>query len=154
MLRTLIIGPDTDTNAKLLGALGEAGAEPAQLLGGYPETEELGRILREIRPAAVFIDTASVHRCTWLGVLVETLSPGTQAVAIGSNCSAETLMSVMQSGIREFVAAPFDRACLRACLRRIEEQIATAAFTESLVPDARRNSGAVRYVFSFNSAAG
>jgi pilus assembly protein CpaE len=46
-----------------------------------------------------------------------------QVVAFGQSCEPATLMEIMRAGIREYLAAPFERTCMQECVSRLADNL-------------------------------
>jgi pilus assembly protein CpaE len=72
----------------------------------------------------VFLSIEGLELCAATAAHIEKVLPGCQVIAVGRTCEAETLMTVMRSGIREFVAHPFERQCVWECIKHAEQNLA------------------------------
>lgn len=125
MLRTVIISPDTELAAYLHRVLGDIDdVSVVRIVERYPSPIDLTRMLRAHGPQAVFVCAESPEDATSIASHVEKVMPGIQVVAVGRSCEPATLMEIMRAGIREYLAAPFERRCVTECLKRVNENLA------------------------------
>jgi pilus assembly protein CpaE len=124
MLRTVIISPDTELAAYLHRVLGDIDdVSVVRIVERYPTQIDLTRMLRSHGPQAVFVCAESPEDATSIASHVEKVMPGIQVVAVGRSCEPATLMEIMRAGIREYLAAPFERRCVTDCLKRVNENL-------------------------------
>jgi pilus assembly protein CpaE len=130
VLRTLILSPDREVTAQLQRVLAEVeGANVVRVVGHRPDAIELSRILRSNGPQVVFLSTADIDYCGRAAAHIEAIMPGLQTVAVGRNADPELLMTIMRSGIREFLAFPFDRSAVQSCVGRLAENLRNRPLT-------------------------
>ena len=126
MLRTIIHSPDRELTFQLQKTLAEIGTcNVVRVVEHRPDGVEMSRILRANGPQVVFICTADVEYCVSVAAQVESIRPGLQVVAVGRDCDPAVLMAVMRSGVREFLAFPFERNVVRTCIERVELNLRT-----------------------------
>ena len=89
----------------------------------YPNTIELTRMLRSHGPQVVFVSIDRPDHLAAIALHIEQVMPGMQVVAIGRSGEPQILMEIMRAGIREFLAAPFERSCVYDCLARVSENL-------------------------------
>ena len=124
MLRTIIVSPDRELTFQLQKTLAEIGAcNVVRVIEHRPDSVEISRILRANGPQVVFIATAQLEYCTSLAAHIDSIMPGLQVVAAGRDCDPAVLMAVMRSGIREFIAFPFDRTVVKTTIERVRENL-------------------------------
>jgi Flp pilus assembly CpaE family ATPase len=122
MLRSIIICPDQALCTELHKAVAETMlTSVVRLLQAYPPEVELARILRAHVPQIVFLSIESLDLCASTAAHIEKILPGCQVIAAGGTSEPETLMTVMRSGIREFVAYPFNRHCVWESIKHAEQ---------------------------------
>ena len=90
----------------------------------YPAHLDLTRMLRSHAPHAVFVGVDCAEQANTIASHIEKLTPGVQVVAVGRSCEPAMLMEIMRAGIREYLASPFEKECVLACLRRLNENLA------------------------------
>jgi pilus assembly protein CpaE len=123
-LRAIIISPDTELANHLHHVLSDAGnLSVARMVNEYPNPIELTRMLRSHGPQAVFVSIDRPDQLTTIAAHIEQIMPGMQVIAVGRSGEPEMLMEIMRAGIREFLAAPFERSCVRDCLARVSENL-------------------------------
>jgi pilus assembly protein CpaE len=123
MLRGLVICPDSELASLLDQSLAELNqVEVVRDLDHYPEEIELMRCVRAQAPHVVFLSTESVPNAIAVVQLVEREAPGLQLIAISKTCEPQVLLDLMRAGLREFLAAPFERQAIVEALSRAEEQ--------------------------------
>jgi Flp pilus assembly CpaE family ATPase len=125
MLRAVTIASDAELAGKLAAAL-EAieGVAMLRHVDHYPNSVELGRILRSQAPEVLFVSAEEPGKVVELALDVEENTPGVQVIAIHSSCDPEALLKVMRAGVREFLALPFERQPLRDTLSRVKDLLA------------------------------
>jgi Flp pilus assembly CpaE family ATPase len=124
MLRGAIIAPNADLAELLAARLKEvSGVDVVRRLDHYPDETELPRILRGSAPQVVFLSVENMPLAARVATAIETFVPGTQVIAIHRQVDSQLLLEVMRVGIREFLAAPFDRQHVYDALRRAAEAL-------------------------------
>ena len=124
MLRTAITPPDTELAAYLHRVLGDIdNISVVRIVDRYPAQIDLTRMLRSLAPQALFVCAESPDDATTVASHVEKVMPGIQVIAVGRSCEPATLMEIMRAGIREYLAAPFERRCVTECLKRVNENL-------------------------------
>jgi pilus assembly protein CpaE len=119
-----MICPDFATAQALEKVLSETrAASVARRLDRFVPDIELSRILRAHAPQVVFVSIDSVELCVATAAQVEQVMPGAQVIAVGRSSDTETLMTVMRAGIREYLAAPFERSCVVDAITRAQENL-------------------------------
>lgn len=122
MLRTIIFSPDREVTIQLQKTLAETGScNVVRVVEHRPDAIEIARILRANGPQVVFLCAAPLDYCAFSAAQIESIMPGLQVVAVGRDCDPAVLMTVMRSGIREFLAFPFERSVVAACMDRIRD---------------------------------
>jgi pilus assembly protein CpaE len=124
MLRGAIIAPNVDLAEPLTAMLKEVGGvDVVRYLDHYPDATGLPRFLRGSAPHIVFLSAADMALASGVAASIETFAPGTQVIAIHRRMDSQLLLEVMRVGIREFLAAPFDRQSVYDALRRSAEAL-------------------------------
>ena len=122
MLRSLIICPDKELSVNLERSIAEIGnVGLTRPMDKYPTNMELTRFVRAHAPQVVFLSIESMSQALAIVATLEANTPGVQVVAIHSSCEQSVLLETMRSGIREFVASPFEQKALLECLCRVTE---------------------------------
>jgi hypothetical protein len=126
MVHATLIGPDRNLNAELLRALNQIGSPPLRIIESYPGPWELLRELRDAQPALIFANSDSVPDCIGLTKFVRQSAPEVPVIAIGviaigRSPDAETLSTLLDAGVREFLGAPFPACVVRAALGRYND---------------------------------
>src|SRR5438445_6632260 len=125
MLRGVVICPDRELGDRLVSAILESHqVGMVRRMETYPNAVDLGRFLRAAVPEVVFLSIETRQTALDTAKLIESLSPGTQIVAINRTCDPPTLLETMQAGIREFLSPPFEHQSLLDTLQRIADMIA------------------------------
>jgi pilus assembly protein CpaE len=110
MLRGAIISPNVKLAELLTTSLKEVGGvDVVRSLDHYPDETELPRFLRGSAPQVVFLSLEDMALVANLAKAIEASVPGTQMIAIHRQVDSHLLLEVMRVGVREFLAAPFDR---------------------------------------------
>jgi len=140
MLRGLVICPDAEMAEKLDLALASTNrVAVVRELDRYPNGMELMRLVRATAPQVVFLSTESVPKAIEIVETIEKEAQGIQIIGFHRAYDPTVLLDVMRSGLREFVALPFDPQPLMEALGRVEE----------LVQKKPPTLGATEFVFSF-----
>lgn len=122
MLKGAIICPDEELSERLEELLTGTGAVSViRTIPRYPNAHEFTRMLRANAPEVLFLSLESLARALEIVTTAEAQLPGIQFVAIGRSVDPPTLLEVMRSGVREFVAFPFQRQQMYDCLVRVKE---------------------------------
>ncbi|MCC7496549.1 MAG: hypothetical protein IT160_03155 [Bryobacterales bacterium] len=122
MLRGVTICPDSDLSDRLGTSVSELGiAGILRTLDHYPNELELTRFLRAHAPQIVFLSIESMSRALEIVAGIEATIPGVQIIAISRDYDPQVLIEVMRSGIREFLAMPFQRQNVVDALLRVRE---------------------------------
>ncbi len=104
-----------------LGATGEISIGRA--LHRYPNAVDLVRTLRAHSPDVVFLSFESVDKAQEIVKFIETETAGLQFVAIHRQYDAGLLRQTMRSGVREFLADPFDSQHLLESIAQVKLQL-------------------------------
>jgi pilus assembly protein CpaE len=140
MLRCIVICPDQELAARLGTAITATGeVSIGRVLDEYPSAVDLVRTLRAQAPEIIFLSFESLPRALELVKFLETEAQGTQIIAIHRTMDPKVLRETMRSGVREFVADPFDRQSIIDALRTVQELIQRKPAT----------MGATNQIFSF-----
>jgi len=124
MLRGAIIAPHADLAELLTARLKEVGGvDVVRCLDHYPDETELPRFLRGSAPQVVFLSVENMAVAVKVSTAIEAFDSGTQVIAIHGQVDSQLLLEVMRTGIREFLAAPFDRQPVYDALRRVAETL-------------------------------
>lgn len=124
MLRGAIIAPNVDLAELLTTRLKEVGGvDVVRCLDHYPDETELPRLLRGSAPQIVFLSVEDMRQAASVAAAIEAFVPGTQIFAIHRQVDSQLLLEVMRAGVREFLAAPFDRQQVYDALRRAAEAL-------------------------------
>ena len=124
MLRAIIICPDTELNDRRSSQLSQLGnVTVTRVVDRYPDTQVLLRMLRAHGPHIIFISAESASKVSGIVRDVENNTPGIQIIAMGRSCDPQVLLEIMRTGIREYVAYPFERVALAEALARVQENL-------------------------------
>lgn len=119
-LRTIIICPDQVMARGLEESLAMTpGLSVVRTVGRYMNSIELTLMLQSHDPQVVLLSAESAQKAMWTASEVEQIAPGVQVVAVGRTCTPETLTELMESGIREYLAAPLEPKSLDNCVNRL-----------------------------------
>ena len=109
MLRAIVICPDRELSERLDAAVQATGEVAVlRILDRYPIAIDLVRALRAHAPEVVFLSFQEVDKAQEVAKYLETEADGIQIVAIHRHLDAKLLRETMRSGVREFLADPFD----------------------------------------------
>ncbi len=124
MLKGAIICADEELSQLLEKSVFELGGVGiVRTISRYPTANELMRMLRANAPEVLFLSIESLSRALEIVVAAEAQLPGIQVVAINRTADPQTLLEVMRSGIREFLAPPFQRQLLYEALVRVRDTL-------------------------------
>jgi pilus assembly protein CpaE len=122
MLRSVIICPDQELSAELRDVLEQTrGVAILRMLDSYPNEVDLVRFLRATAPEIVFLSVESPREALPIAAAIEVQAPGTQVMAISRSANPDVLLETMRTGIREFLALPFEAEAIREALARAEQ---------------------------------
>jgi CheY-like chemotaxis protein len=121
MVHATLIGPDRNLNAELLRVLDDIGSPRVRVIESYPGAEELRRELDDAQPRLIFASSDSVPDCIELTRRIRQMAPDIPTIAVGRSPDAETLTTLMNAGVREFLGAPFPQCLVRAALGRYND---------------------------------
>lgn len=119
MLRGIIVCPDPELAAALEQALQESGVVRASRSSYYPNLAELDRLIHQQDPQVFFLSVESPADSLRLVRAIEEKKPGAVVVAVGHSRDPDLLLTVMRTGIREFLSPPFEVRTLREALMRV-----------------------------------
>jgi pilus assembly protein CpaE len=123
MLRSLIISSNAELAAQLSAAISRVGTVSVKVLDHYPNSAELSRMVRAHAPQVVFLSAESLEYLVAAAGHLDQILPGIQLVAVGQTSEPNTLMTLMRTGIREFLTSPFDAGPVNDCLARINDNL-------------------------------
>ncbi len=123
MLRSVIIAPDQELSDGLQAALDGQRVGVVRVTHRYPNMVDLVRFLRAAAPQVVFLSMESRRDALDVAARVEAHAPGTQVVAFNRSCDPQALLETMRSGIREFIAPPFEPRAINELVYRLEEAV-------------------------------
>ncbi|MCS7026235.1 MAG: AAA family ATPase [Bryobacteraceae bacterium] len=124
MLKGAVICPDEELSEKLEQLLADMGVVAlVRTLHRYPNAHELTRMLRSSAPQVLFLSIESLSRALEIVHVADEQLPGLQVVAIGQTIDPQSLLEVMRSGVREYLAPPFQRQAVYDALLRIKETL-------------------------------
>ncbi|HUQ92960.1 MAG TPA: P-loop NTPase [Bryobacteraceae bacterium] len=119
----ILITPDSTLQAELEKVLSRI---PAFELARhdrrhYPNRREMRSLLNVHRPSVIFIDIADIPRALEAAKEASQHDPEIQFVAIGKQLEAESMLTAMQAGMREFLAPPLTVDETREALNRLRQ---------------------------------
>ena len=92
-------------------------------LGSYPDPADFAGLLRQSRPAAVFIDLAtSPDKGVDLIAAAAEVAPGVITVGLLPSQDAGVIIRAVRAGASEFLPPPFDDESLESVASRVERQ--------------------------------
>ena len=92
-------------------------------LGSYPDPADFAGLLRQSRPAAVFIDLAtSPDKGVDLIAAAAEVAPGVITVGLLPSQDAGVIIRAVRAGASEFLTPPFDDESLESVASRVERQ--------------------------------
>jgi pilus assembly protein CpaE len=129
LLRGILICPDEEMAAKLVAAMLTTGEiSVSTVLHRYPSGTDLIRALRAHAPEVVFLSFEQMDKAQAVVRFLATESNGIQILAINRQMDDGVLRETMRTGVREFLAFPFERRSL------LEAIVATKALLEREPP--------------------
>jgi pilus assembly protein CpaE len=124
-LNCVVIGPDRELTAQLFSAFEEVGEiHVARDLHQYPQQFELSRMVRSVAPQAIFLSLHDMERGFETIEILRNEYPNLQIAVFHSQVDPQNLRKLMQLGIREFIAPPFDTDELAEAVARLNEAAA------------------------------
>ena len=124
MLQCIVICPDQELAARLETAITATGeVSIGRTLHSYPNSIDLVRLVRAQAPQIVFLSFESLDRALELVRFLESEASGLQIIAVHRIMDQKVLRETMRSGVREFVADPFDRQSILDALRTVHDLI-------------------------------
>ncbi len=140
VLNCIRISPDVELSSQLQAAFAELGGiEVVRDLAKYPHHHELLRLVRSTSPQVIFLGLADQPRAFETIEILQEEFPGLQIAVFHPEVEPQTLLKLMNLGIREYLAPPFDADALAEVLIRLRD----AALRNPL--QAQRSS----FVYSF-----
>jgi Flp pilus assembly CpaE family ATPase len=109
----------------LVSALGDfPEIEVVRQVAGYPEPEDVVRILRARRPDFVFLSAADLAQFEVLTAAIDDRSPGLPVICVSTQPkTAEFIAKLMHWGVRELLTAPVTREALSDVIASIAHQL-------------------------------
>jgi pilus assembly protein CpaE len=124
VLRAIVICPDQELAERLKSAVQATGEVTVQrILDRYPTAIDLVRALRAHAPEVVFLSFEAVEKAQELAKFLETEADGIQIVAIHRTLDARLLRETMRSGVREFLADPFEPSAVLESIHGVKAQV-------------------------------
>ena len=124
MLRAIIICPDSELDASLRAGLENfSNITVVKSVTRYPHPHEFLRIIRTVGPQVIFVGVQQVDRALEIVREVQSSAPNVEVVAISHSINPQVLLDLMQAGVREFLAVPFNVTVLAECLGRLSEAL-------------------------------
>jgi pilus assembly protein CpaE len=121
-LNCAVIAPDRILASQLLGAFEDLGGiKVVRDLPQYPHEFELLRMIRSMAPQVVFLNLQDLDRSFEIIESIQNEFPGLQIAVFHDQVDPQILLRLMQHGIREYIAPPFDPDDLARVLIRLRE---------------------------------
>jgi pilus assembly protein CpaE len=140
VLRGILICPDEEMAAKLSAATLTTGEiSIGTVLNRYPSGTDLTRALRAHAPEVVFLSFEQMDMAQAVVRFLAAESKGLQIVAIHRQMEDGLLRETMRTGVREFLAYPFERRLL----------METIAATKGLLEREPLTSESTNQIFAF-----
>jgi pilus assembly protein CpaE len=158
MLRAIIVSAEKESAELLSQALTATGrVGVVRTLANYPAEPELMRVLRAHAPQLFFIDVASLDEALKLASTLAASAPSAQVLAFDRQCDQRTLLELMRSGVREFIAVPDGLGDLDGALERaaaaLERSPAVVAESNELITFLPSKPGVGCSTVALNTAA-
>ncbi len=137
ILRSVIICPDSQLSQALQDGLAPiAAVRVGRTLNRYAAGAELIQAIRGTGAQLVFLSFQDVEQARKLARQIEQDAPGVQIVGVYHEYDPAVLLEIMRSGLREFLAYPFERASLMESLSHVKAMLernpAAVAATEDV----------------------
>lgn len=121
-LKSVLIGPDRDLANQLLEAFQELGSiQIVRDLHDYPNAHDMQRMVRNLAPQIVFLSLKDYERGTECIHAIQSAFPNLQIAVFSNSVDPQILLKLMQQGIREFLAPPFELDKLAEVMIRIRD---------------------------------
>jgi pilus assembly protein CpaE len=121
-LSCVVIGPDRELASQLLVAFEELGGIAiARDFHQYPQDHEALRMVRSLAPKLICLGLSDQARSFALIDLLQNEFPGIQIAVFHNSVEPQLLLKLMQHGIREYIAPPFDPDQLAEVLIRLRD---------------------------------
>src|SRR5579871_3563503 len=117
-ISSALIGPLAGVSTELESSLIALGVALSRNIPYYPESAELGKLLRAVTPDVLFVST---DQPTQMETTIEQAAssiPNLPVILLDRGGDHETLRRAMQLGVRECVSAPFELEELRGAVER------------------------------------
>lgn len=140
MLRGVVIAPDQELRRLIEARIAETGhVLLLRSFDRYLTPDELRGFQRAHAPQVIFLDVASDPRIIETAAQLARPDSAALPVALHRQCEPELLLRLMQSGVREFLYAPFEKELFLQAVARIRQA----------VREAPAQAGATDLVFAF-----
>ena len=124
MFRSLIICPDSGLAQRLTSALDVTGhIQIVRTMDAYPTEPDLVRVMRGSAPDIIFLSFQAVELAQQVVGFIDSEGTGVQIVAVNHTLDPTVLREIMRSGIREFLADPFDRRAVNETLSQVKTML-------------------------------
>jgi len=121
-VKCVVIGPDRDLAGQLFSCFEDLGGIKIQRdFSQYPDESELLRMVRSLLPQILFVSLHDEKKAFEIIELLEREHPNLQVAVFHSSVEQQTLIKLMQHGIREYIAPPFDADEMAEVLIRIRD---------------------------------
>ncbi|MFN9921325.1 MAG: CpaE family protein [Acidobacteriota bacterium] len=122
VLKCIVVSPDRNVTGQLLEMFRELGGiNVVRQLDQYPHEHELLRVLRSLAPPILFLGLSDPGRCFEIIATVQAEFPGLQIACFHRAIEPQLLLKLMQHGIREYMASPFDVDGLAEVMIRLRD---------------------------------
>jgi pilus assembly protein CpaE len=122
MLRSIVICPDRELDAKLTRALEATGAVTVlRTMDRYPSTTDLVRALRAHAAEVLFLSFEQMEKALEVVTAVEGEVGHVQIVAVHRTLDPQVLRESMRAGVREFLVDPFERQAVLDSLKLVKD---------------------------------
>lgn len=122
-LRGLIVSENPDLRGRVRELLDETGLIDATMaLPKYPDSSEGGGQIRLARPEVAFLVIDRIPSAIEFIRELQSAAPRAAIIAISRLEDVRALTELMRAGIRDFVAAPINKAKFHDAVRRVLEQ--------------------------------
>jgi pilus assembly protein CpaE len=122
VLKCIVVGPDREITGQLVEIFRELGGiTVVRQMDRYPHEHDLLRTLRSLAPQTLFLGLTDPEQSFKTIATVLGEFPGLPIACFHSAIEPQMLLKLMQHGIREYVAAPFDADAMAGVMIRLRD---------------------------------
>lgn len=122
VLKCVVVGPDRELVTQLYDVFRELGGiNVVRDLSQYPHQHELLRMVRSLAPQVLFLGLSDPERCFEMIATLQGEFPGLQIACFHQEMEPQLLLKLMQQGIREYIAPPFEADAMAEVMIRLRD---------------------------------